>query len=134
MKTGTALVVDDEPLVRGYVGTILEEEGLEIRQASCGAEAFSMVEELGGHLDLIISDVVMPRGDGGWLVRYVRPSYPAIPMILMSALPMPTLGAEVEFVLKPFSREVLLALVRKVRANDVASGSERSNAVGWGTG
>ena len=121
MNTGIALIVDDEPAVRGYIATILEEDGLETRQASSGAEALSVVKELAGRLDLIVSDVVMPDGDGLWLVRSVAESYPKIPIILMSALPMPALDGGIEFLHKPFSTEVLLAVVRKARVKKPGS-------------
>jgi DNA-binding response OmpR family regulator len=64
-------------------------------------------------VDLIVSDIQMPNGDGLSLARAVGVSHPAVPIILVSG----NAHSEVsgfEFVQKPFSENVLLKAVRNV--------------------
>jgi CheY-like chemotaxis protein len=58
----TVLVVDDEPTIRDLVSALLQDEGYTVRQARDGLEALREVEEDG--IDLVLSDVRMPRLDG----------------------------------------------------------------------
>lgn len=58
------LVVDDEDAVRGYVRMTLEREGFKTIEAASGIEALRLVEKLGDAVDLIVSDIKMPDGDG----------------------------------------------------------------------
>src|ERR1017187_2072254 len=59
-----SLVVDDEPAVRGLTSAILREEGFQTLEASDGTQALQIVLALEGEVDLIVSDIQMPNGDG----------------------------------------------------------------------
>jgi CheY-like chemotaxis protein len=50
------LVVDDEPFVQRYISTILQREHFRTLEAEDGAQALQLVRELGGGVDLIVSD------------------------------------------------------------------------------
>src|SRR5580698_9119337 len=107
MLTRLCLVVDDEPSIRAYLKVILARKQFQTVQAENGVSGLHIAEELGDALDLIVSDVEMPDGDGLTFVGTVRASYPSIPIIVVSA------GAPFEgsspasssfaFVPKPFS-------------------------------
>jgi two-component system cell cycle sensor histidine kinase/response regulator CckA len=114
-----SLVVDDEPSVRKYVSTILQREDFQTLEAEDGAHALQIVHELGGGVDLIVSDVQMPNGDGLSLASAVEKLYPAVPVILVSGNAKPS--ARFEFVQKPFPPATLLKAVRKVFAHRFAS-------------
>lgn len=58
------LLVEDEPAVRGLALLVLETQGYRVLQARDGDEALRVVEGLVGRLDLLVTDVVMPRVDG----------------------------------------------------------------------
>ena|ERR1035438_6813865 len=106
------LVVDDEPAVRGLISAILREEGFQTLEAGDGTQALQIVMALDGEVDLIVSDIQMPNGDGLSLARAVGVSHPEVPIILISGHVKPDAGFE--FVQKPFSENVLLKAVRSM--------------------
>ena len=57
------LVVDDEPSIRKYLGTLLEVDGYEVEAVVSGQEAISKIEN-GERPDYIILDVLMPQMNG----------------------------------------------------------------------
>ena len=77
------LVVDDSPIDQRVAGDILREAGYEVRIAQSGDAALEVVE---GHApDIVLTDLRMPGMDGLELVREMRESHPAVPVILMTA-------------------------------------------------
>jgi CheY-like chemotaxis protein len=128
-----SLVVDDEASVRKYVRAILEGEGFRTLAAEDGAQALRVVQELGSGLDLIVSDIQMPNGDGLSLAHAVENSFPAVPVILVSGDAKPDGGFA--FVKKPFLPGALMSVVRKLvpqrashRSDRLADCSARSTA------
>jgi two-component system cell cycle sensor histidine kinase/response regulator CckA len=115
-----SLVVDDEPSVRRYVSAILQQEGFRTMEAGDGAHALQIVQELSGGVDLIVSDIQMPNGDGLSLAQAVKHSFPAVPVILVSGNTQP--DADFEFVKKPFLPATLAGVVRKLFPHKVSSG------------
>jgi PAS domain S-box-containing protein len=77
----TILVVDDDPLVREYLGVLLASEGHRLLKATQGAEALELART--ERPELIISDVLMPSIDGYEFVRQLRrePPIAATPVI-----------------------------------------------------
>jgi CheY-like chemotaxis protein len=106
-----SLVVDDESSVRRYVSTILQREEFRTLEAEDGTHALQIVQELGGGVDLIVSDVQMPNGDGLTLAQAIKGAFPTVPVILVSGNTRP--DADFEFVRKPFLPATLLSVVRK---------------------
>jgi two-component system cell cycle sensor histidine kinase/response regulator CckA len=106
-----SLVVDDEPSVRRYMSTILQREDFRTLEAQDGAHALQIVQELGGGVDLIVSDIQMPNGDGLSFAQAIKATFPAVPVILVSGNARP--DADFEFVKKPFLPATLLSVVRK---------------------
>ena len=78
------LVVDDEPAVRRFAVRALAEEGFAVREAADGAEALALVRNGPEPIDVIVSDVIMPRLNGADLYLAVSSSHPQIAFILMS--------------------------------------------------
>ena len=111
-----SLVVDDEPSVRKYVRNILEREHFRTLEAEDGSRALQIVQELGGGVDLIVTDIQMPNGDGLRLAHSVKESFPAVPVILVSGETRPDPDAGFEFVQKPFLPMTLVTAVRKLFA------------------
>ena len=62
------LVVEDEPAVRRLVRSVLEGEGYRVHEAANGREALEFLERRASHVDLILTDVVMPDINGPELV------------------------------------------------------------------
>ena len=107
--TATVLVVDDEPAIREVIATLLEDEGYLVRHAKDGLEALDAIN--GNRIDLIVSDVVMPRLDGASLVRRLRRRGHLTPVVLMSAVYADVDLPGVRFVPKPFEIDRLLGTV-----------------------
>jgi two-component system cell cycle sensor histidine kinase/response regulator CckA len=77
------LVEDEAPIRRGIVGA-LRDLNCEVLEAPGGEEALQLLRSLQGRLDLVISDVTMPRMTGPELVRRVRELNPAVPVLFIS--------------------------------------------------
>lgn len=119
MQQETCLLVDDEQVVRSFVRVILEQEQFRVVEAENGIQAARIAEQLGDAIDLIVSDVQMPGGDGLTFVCAVRESYPAIPIILISGFLEPdwhTLpGGSFQFLPKPFTFTALQSAITRAR-------------------
>lgn len=76
------LIVDDEPDLREVVSFEFKAQGCEIFEAASGEEAWSLLQCK--RIDLIISDVRMPDGNGVDLLKRVHKTMPQIPVILMT--------------------------------------------------
>ena len=111
------LVVDDETNVRRVLGTLLEQAGCQVAEASSGEEALRRVRSLDP--DLVISDLKMPGMDGLDLLAALRARFPEIPVVLLTA--HGTIDTAVEamkrgahdFLTKPFERDKVLEVVGK---------------------
>src|SRR5690349_18994608 len=100
----TILAVDDEPLVRTLVATVLEDNGYAVLTADSGACAMAVFREHSEEVDLLISDVVMPGMDGPSLAAELRTQRPDLKVLLMSGYCEPEqLSHGFEFLAKPFS-------------------------------
>ena len=105
----TVLVVEDEPVIRELMAILLEDEGYAVRQAVDGLQALEMLEQQG--IDLVLSDVKMPRLDGASLVHRLRSRGDAIPVVLMSAVYAEVDLPGVRFLRKPVNCEHLLMII-----------------------
>jgi CheY-like chemotaxis protein len=106
----TILVVDDDPGVRHALVEFLITAGYAVEQASDGLMALRQIARQVP--DLIVSDVRMPHLDGIGLATTLAPHAPPIPIILMSATPLPY-GCAQPFMRKPFELEALLILIAR---------------------
>lgn len=113
----TLLVVDDAPSVREMVRLVLSLDGYRVIEASDGLEALEQLEQ--EEVDLVISDMNMPRLDGQGLVRALRqrPSALAsrLPIIMLSTVrreQLPPLDVQ-GWLHKPFNRQQLLEAVNQ---------------------
>ena len=115
------LVIDDEPLVRATVVTILTREGFSVEEASDGAAGIAMIRT--NQPDLVITDVFMPNRYGIEVVMELKRSYPHIKIIAMTGggrMRMMEIGSAANILgadhmlHKPFERESLLAAVSAV--------------------
>jgi len=114
------LITEDSPTMRSLlVSTIEGEDGYEIIEAANGFEALRLLPR--EKVDLIITDINMPDINGLELIRYVRnnPTYQNTPLFIISTEGAAkdlekglALGAN-EYLVKPFSPEQLMELIRK---------------------
>jgi CheY-like chemotaxis protein len=109
------LVVDDESIVRRVAQQLLSTEGFRVFEAQDGGEALEVLDYM-GTVDLVITDIVMPRMDGATFVRELLDAYPDQKVLYMSAHPAEVLvkhsaGLQFPFLAKPFTRAELLSKV-----------------------
>lgn len=115
--TATILVVEDEGVTRNLVRRILEKAGFSVLTAADGAEALWVCEQRPGAIDLVLTDIVMPKMGGKALVDRLASIRPEIKTLFMSGYADKAIidhgfDAGWAFIPKPFTSE---ALVRKVR-------------------
>jgi two-component system, cell cycle sensor histidine kinase and response regulator CckA len=110
----TVLVVDDEATVRSLTARMLEEHGYSVLEADDGVDALNLLESKDEHIDLVISDVVMPRLDGLELARCMEIMPHPPPILLMSGWGLSALEFERPFLVKPFHAHELLAAVHRL--------------------
>jgi CheY-like chemotaxis protein len=90
----TILVVDDEPDVRQYLATVLEDAGFKVKTASDGQEALEMIRE--DPPDFISLDLIMPRKSGHKLLYELRKdkNLSRIPTLIVTAHARDEMGQE----------------------------------------
>jgi two-component system, cell cycle sensor histidine kinase and response regulator CckA len=115
-RTGTVLVVEDEDLVRDLAARALVRAGHTVLTAADGERALQIVGEHRGAVDVVVSDVVMPRMGGPELAEHLRRRWPDIAVLLVSGYThefdgVDSQGASIAFLHKPFTASALLAAV-----------------------
>jgi DNA-binding NtrC family response regulator len=101
------LIVDDKPSMRHMLRQVFHENGFEVVEASDGDEAIARVRE--GALDLVITDVKMPKADGLTVLKECRAVLPRTPVIVMTAYGTIEQAVEsmrqgaFDYIVKPFS-------------------------------
>lgn len=115
--TETILLTEDERDVREVAREFLESGGYTVIEARDGIEALGIVEKHDGAIDLLITDMVMPRMTGQELAARLKEQRPKLRMLYMSGYSeraaADSLRAEpgVRLLAKPFSRSALLRMV-----------------------
>ena len=110
------LVVDDEPAIRRLVRQLLVAHGYRVEVAPSGAEAQRQFAATPS-VDLVLSDVTMPDGDGIDLVRWLMASAASVPIVLMSgredagSIPDEVRARCAGFLVKPLTSSTLLMAV-----------------------
>jgi two-component system, cell cycle sensor histidine kinase and response regulator CckA len=112
----SVLVVDDEAAVRRFACRVLERAGYGVFEAIDGVEALELIQGQTVALEVVVSDIVMPRMNGVELMQALSVSRPAIAVILMSGYATTALSelgivTPCSILAKPFSAERLLAEV-----------------------
>jgi len=114
----TILVVEDEQSVRNLVVRTLSGEGYSVIEASDGVRGYELALRHAAEIDLIITDVVMPKLGGAEMVRRLRISMPDFKVIYVSGHSEDELdasdvsGRRTRFLYKPFNLEALSSTVR----------------------
>jgi DNA-binding response OmpR family regulator len=111
------LVADDEVMIRNLVTILLQQQGYIVLSASDGQEGLELSRKYPGPIDLVITDVEMPRLNGMDLCTHLLQERPGIKVIVMSGADMReivTQNVHLPFLPKPFDGEALLARVHAV--------------------
>jgi two-component system cell cycle sensor histidine kinase/response regulator CckA len=110
----TVLVVDDDDLLRLFMTRVLEGEGYRVIRAENGRVAWELLRAIGGSVDAVVTDVVMPLINGVELASRMAglPNAPAL--VLVSANPHHHAVVDHPFLPKPFSAQQLVAVIGRV--------------------
>jgi CheY-like chemotaxis protein len=113
----TILIAEDDGAIRRLIGNVLSEQGYRVITAADGAEALDLVRQNDGEIDLVITDVVMPRLSGPEMVQRLQTDRLCTKVIFMSGYAEQESFAAIEneeILEKPFSPQRILTLVRKM--------------------
>lgn len=119
---GTILLVEDEAPVRMFTARALRNKGYTVLEARSGDMALELIAETHDRIDLVITDVMMPRMDGPTLVDHIRAKLPTIKVIFISGYAEDTFGERLSggeglhFLPKPYSLKDLAAAVKEIIA------------------
>jgi CheY-like chemotaxis protein/two-component sensor histidine kinase len=81
---GRVLLVDDEPEIRRVLSSILSEFGFHVSSAANGMEALAILATDRAHIDVVVTDLTMPRLGGEGLCRQIAKFYPGLPTLCIS--------------------------------------------------
>ena len=122
---GNVLLVEDEDAVRAFGSRALRNKGYNVLEANSGEQALEVLNDASERIDLLITDVVMPKVDGPTLVKKVRDSHPDLKVIFISGYAEDNfrqdLGEDqgIHFLPKPFSLKQLAAKVKDVMGTEL---------------
>ncbi len=113
------LIVDDEPNIRLSLHRFFTRLGYRVSVARNGCEALTTLRET-PHVDVVVTDLVMPDFDGRELVLQMRAEHPSLPVLVISGFPAALLpdagpdGRPVPYLPKPFALDALQTEVRRL--------------------
>jgi two-component system, chemotaxis family, chemotaxis protein CheY len=118
----TILVVEDTDLLLMMLSTVLRVKGFQVIEARNGYEALKLLD--GRHIDMVITDLIMPGKDGLELTGEIRklPDYQAIPILMLTTESTAEARREgknagvTQWIVKPFVAEDLTNQIRNVLA------------------
>ncbi|HSG27380.1 MAG TPA: response regulator, partial [Candidatus Krumholzibacterium sp.] len=116
----TILLVEDDEQVRKLTFTLLDRQGYRVLVAKNGPEAISLAGDEKTHIDLLLTDVVMPGMNGRELFQRLETMKPGIRVLYMSGYSdeviahKGVLDDDVQFIQKPFNTQVLSARIREL--------------------
>jgi CheY-like chemotaxis protein len=114
------LVVDDESSIREITGQTLETYGYRVITASDGAEAIALYARQPGKIALVLTDMMMPVMDGTATIQVLKRINPSVRIIAASGIDSGATLAQSsqagvhDFLVKPYTAETLLTLMRAV--------------------
>lgn len=117
MPGARVLVVDDEPEMRNLMMRMLQSAGYDVRSAPDGEEALRLLDT--ETVDLVVTDLAMPRADGLTVLRRIRERNDEMPVLLVAGEPTTDSAIRAvryratEYLPKPFDPDTLLDAVRR---------------------
>jgi nitrogen regulation protein NR(I) len=120
------LIVDDEPNLRKILSAQLARDGYEVLTAEDGEQGLSVLRE--NHIDLVITDLRMPKVDGMTLLKEALREDPDLPVVMITAHGTVDTAVEAlksgafDYLTKPFDKDEVRQIVGKaLRTRDLAA-------------
>jgi CheY-like chemotaxis protein len=110
----TALVVDDEPMVRQLIRRILEPDVCEVVEVDGGESALRLIQQQPAAIDVVLTDLVMPGIDGFDVVEVLSRHLPDLPVVCMTGYGgqlAPIRRVTTPVLPKPFTTEALRGVI-----------------------
>ena len=120
LGTGRIMVVEDEADVRVLVRDVLRQAGYDVIDAEDGEQALDVISKIDGEIQLLLTDVIMPKMSGRQLAARFNELRPETRVLYMSGYTDDKLGhhgvldPDVELIQKPLTPDVLLRRVREI--------------------
>ena len=111
------LIVDDEPNLRKILAAQLSRDGYEVMLAEDGEQGLTMLRE--NHIDLVVTDLKMPKVDGMTLLREALREQPDLPIVMITAHGTVDTAVEAlklgafDYLTKPFDKDEVRSVVAK---------------------
>ena len=119
-SSSTILIVDDEEALSQMLNDLLSAEGYKILEANNAVQALGFLKST--HVDLMISDIVMPGMDGFELVEKMKELYPQVKIQLVSGYSDQIQGDVVlhkKILYKPYSQFDMIERVKDILSGDL---------------
>jgi len=126
------LIVDDEPNLRKILSAQLTRDGYDVMIAEDGAQGLAMLRE--NHIDMVITDLKMPKVDGMTLLKEALREDPELPVVMITAHGTVDTAVEAlksgafDYLTKPFDKDEVRQIVAKALKTKELSGAEASHA------
>lgn len=117
----TVLLADDTDAVRKMCCRVLQEDGYTVLEAGDGYEALALARNHRDPIDLLITDMVMPRLGGLELSRAFINVHPEAGVLFISGWHTEELKPDASFLAKPFTTRALLHRVNELLSNRSAA-------------
>lgn len=134
----TVLLVEDDPMLRRLIRSMLQGAGYDLLVAPNGEVALTMAGERAGTIDLLLTDVVMPRMNGFELSGHITSTHPETSVLFLSGYADDSNSVRAglkttrhAFLLKPFTKDALLEKIQEVLVSKLrASRTSRARCPG----
>jgi nitrogen regulation protein NR(I) len=126
------LIVDDEPNLRKILSAQLSRDGYDVMTAEDGEQGLAMLKE--HHIDLVITDLKMPKVDGMTLLKKALEEEPELPIVVITAHGSIDTAVEAlktgafDFVTKPFDKDEVRQIVAKALKTRELRGADATPA------
>jgi two-component system, cell cycle sensor histidine kinase and response regulator CckA len=117
-RSATILVVEDEPSLRTFTCTLLQENGYTVMEAGDGEEALALAGEYKQPIHLLLTDMIMPGMNGPAVAERLASLHPEAKVLFMSGysgfVSRGLVDPHAVLVSKPFTRDELLRKIQQI--------------------
>ncbi len=127
------LIVDDEPNLRKILAAQLSRDGYDVLLAEDGEQGLALLRE--HHIDLVVTDLKMPKVDGMTLLREALAEQPELPIVMITAHGTVDTAVEAlklgafDYLTKPFDKDEVRQIVGKALKTRELAGEEATTEI-----